>query len=677
MLRYFPRRWFSINPPAMPQKGHLMGAKEANKVNRHLDKPVVGNGNSELKISHNFIPFGQGNKYLLNLSLDANTDIVKPATFVCALDISGSMDGTVGDNTDQEISKFSRWDLVKHSMNIIVSCLRPEDQLALVTFSNDANRNLDLTHMTVDGKQRAHHVLNQCHPNGGTNLWAGLKSSLDLIIPTHQGNKFSLILTDGEPNINPPRGIYHEFLSRYASHPSALHTFGYGYSLDSDLLYNLASSGAGGFYHIPDYSMCNTVFINYLSNCLATVLSRVDMEIKGSYGLHYGIHGLNNNNILPIGAIQSGQTRNIILSTEITHPQNFELNLAFHHDGKTIPYSVTYNSDIVTTSNYISYIAQTNLVHEFPKMLLCEIIRKGLTRDDHSQTLDELDHLIGIITELKNYAKDKVPLDALIRNIKHPNTNDGQIWKAFSKSEWFNRWGIHYLKYMLRSYQLQICSNFKDASLQFYGGQLFREIRTEVEDIFSNLPVPQPSLSNQPFTGNFKQSTYTASGPCFDGKGIVQLSNDHTKYVKDLIAGDYIRNSNGDVARIVCVIKTTISGGATEMVNLDGFRVTPWHPVRLDGKWYWPCDLKEPMKLHCTHIYNFVLDQHHIITIDGVDAITLGHNITDDPILKHPFFGSQKVIDHLKTHPGWHTGLIELDTYNPSFDDNRLICGFF
>lgn len=674
MLRYLYSRCYTSHLPSIPQKGYLRAAKETNRPNRHLARPAVFNP-SDLKISHEFTPLAQNNKYLLHLKLSANTETPPPATFVCALDVSGSMTNSVGDGTDSEMGKFSRWDLVKHSMNILVSCLRPEDKLALVTFSDRADMRMELTPMTTDGKRQAHNVLDRIQPDGGTNLWDGLKTSLDVMSAVSTNNKFSMILTDGEPNINPPRGIYDEFLR--LPHPliAPLHTFGYGYSLDSDLLYKLAFTGAGGFYHIPDYTMTNTVFINYISNCLATAIPQVNMEIKTSNGLSYGIPGMHNSTkFLPIGAIQSGQARNIILPTEIVDPNNFNLDLNFHHDGKIVPYTINNNTELTTTSDYIQRVALSDLSFEFPKMLLCELILRGL--EDQRATLDQLDDLIGIITELRNYATNKMPLDALIRNIKHANTNDGQIWKAFSRSEWFNRWGTHYLRYMLRSYQLQICSNFKDASLQFYGGPLFQEIRKEVEDIFAELPVPTPSLSTQAFTGNFQQSTYSASGPCFDGMGKVNCLTD-TKYVKDLQSGDYIRNNNGDVSKIVCVIKTFIPSGATDMVNLNGFRVTPWHPIRVNGAWTFPHEVKAPIKLHCSHIYNFVLDQHHIITIDGFDAITLGHNYTNDPVLSHPFFGSQKVIDHLQTHPGWAAGLIELETYNPSYDENGLISGFF
>ena len=48
--------------------------------------------------------------------------------------------------------------------------------------------------------------------------------------------------------------------------------------------------------------------------------------------------------------------------------------------------------------------------------------------------------------------------------------------------------GVHYLKHFVRSHELQICSNFKDGSLQLYTNPLFKAIQSEVEEIFKVLP---------------------------------------------------------------------------------------------------------------------------------------------------------------------------------------------
>lgn len=52
--------------------------------------------------------------------------------------------------------------------------------------------------------------------------------------------------------------------------------------------------------------------------------------------------------------------------------------------------------------------------------------------------------------------------------IIHPLNVDvsGQITEAFSKEEYFQKWGRHYLPSITRAHLLQVCTNFKDPGLQ-------------------------------------------------------------------------------------------------------------------------------------------------------------------------------------------------------------------
>jgi len=70
---------------------------------------------------------------------------------------------------------------------------------------------------------------------------------------------------------------------------------------------------------------------------------------------------------------------------------------------------------------------------------------------------------------------------------------EGQVTEAFSRDDWFRKWGQHYLPSLSRSHMLQQCSNFKDPGLQMYGGPIFQSARDECDDIFLGLPPPTPT----------------------------------------------------------------------------------------------------------------------------------------------------------------------------------------
>ena len=128
-----------------------------------------------------------------------------------------------------------------------------------------------------------------------TNLWDGLKTCLDVLsdrsastvvfnnVPSNIRNSAIYLLTDGVPNVDPPRG-YIPSLQRYkeqhdGKYPGVINTFGFGYNLKSDLLLDLAIEGQGTYAFIPDSGFVGTVFVNALGNTLSNVANDVTIGI--------------------------------------------------------------------------------------------------------------------------------------------------------------------------------------------------------------------------------------------------------------------------------------------------------------------------------------------------------------------------------------------------------------
>eukprot|EP00122_Pirum_gemmata_P015247 Pgem_evm1s14247 len=98
------------------------------------------------------------------------------------------------------------------------------------------------------------------------------------------------------------------------------------------------------------------------------------------------------------------------------------------------------------------------------------------------------------------------------------------------------------------------------------------------------------------------------------------------------------------------------------MVTLgNGLLLTPYHPVCIDNKWKFPVHLK-PSSIHqLDSVFNFVLNKNHIMIINDIECITLGHGKTDESgVLDHAFFGTEKIIQELcRISPlGWAEGYV-------------------
>ena len=99
-----------------------------------------------------------------------------------------------------------------------------QDRLALVAFDQDADTVLRLTAMTTEGKATALTALEALKPRGQTNLWGGMMAGMDALKADDPARrKVMLVLTDGKPNIAPPRGHLRELRGYKDKNPGLKH----------------------------------------------------------------------------------------------------------------------------------------------------------------------------------------------------------------------------------------------------------------------------------------------------------------------------------------------------------------------------------------------------------------------------------------------------------------------
>ena len=187
----------------------------------------------------------------------------------------------------------------------------------------------------------------------------------------------------------------------------------------------------------------------------------------------------------------------------------------------------------------------------------------------------------------------------------------------------------------LRFHVVEQRGNFKDQSLKIYGGNDF-------EDYF-----------------------YDSDNGCFNGEAIVELKNGKKK-VKDIKKGDIL--SNG--AKVVCLIENKICK-YVNVVNINNVYFSLYHPIEINGEWVFPCEYFKITKKYIDCWYNLVLNNKHEVILNGVKAITLGHN-RKEGVLKHPYFGTNKVIDALKKYDSFNSGFISTSNLKAHRTNNLI-----
>jgi hypothetical protein len=82
-----------------------------------------------------------------------------------------------------------------------------------------------------------------------------------------------------------------------------------------------------------------------------------------------------------------------------------------------------------------------------------------------------------------------------------------------------------------------------------------------------------------------------------------------------------------------------------------------------------------PTSMPCNFVYSCVLDCEHVMIINGVQCVGMGHDLQED-VVKHPYFGGPLVINDLKKIRGWEAGLVQLKPFTFVRDvKTGLVCG--
>lgn len=611
----------------------------------------------------------------------------------CVIDVSGSMGMTahmMGADGSNESHGLCLLDVVKHAVKTIVGVLNPGDRLALVAYNHAASVTSPLLEMTEDKKMNTTKALASMSPGGQTNLWDGLLTGMEILrkAESHKSDRLAavLLLTDGQPNMAPPRG-HIPMLKKYkdthgASFSCTISTFGFGYNLDSELLRDLAHEGGGMYAFIPDSGFVGTAFVNAISNLLVTVGRNATLALEAQNGAVI-TKVLGGSNALPtswgmqveVGALQYGQSKDVLFKVKVLDKSQPFL-------AATLTYSLRTNpAEVKLTVEEVAERPTAVLAHEVRCDLIDTVQQAWLvyrTSPDEAKTI-----VHELSTRVRQAAEES--RDATI--VAYMRDITGQVAEAVSKPEYMNKWGKHYLLSLCRAHQLQQCNNFKDPGVQGYGGKLFKEIQDQADDIFCKLPAPRAAAPvSRSYSGRagaaaaqapVNMAAYNCAGnPCFAGGCLVRMADGSERQVRHVRKGDLVVVPGAaSPAAVLCVLKTVTDGGFTPLVCLGDLVVTPYHPLRVAGAWAFPCSLAPVALGECEAVYSFVLASGHVMSISGYECVSLGHSFTAE-VVAHPYFGSQRIVRDLAAMAGWGKGLVELRTGCLVRDeDTGLVCG--
>ena len=554
--------------------------------------------------------------------------------------------------------------------------------------------------MTADAKKETWARVEALRDEGCTNLWAGIKTGLHLFEKAKASDNVQglYVLTDGQPNHMCPQKGYVNTLrpllekmaqvSEGACNPT-IHTFGFGYSIRSDLMSSIAEVGDGNYAFIPDAGMIGTVFVHAVANLFSTFGLCATIELKAlgtksskdlTMNVPAGIptqKGDNGSLVLKLGNLQYGQSRDIWVDC----PKSTKDTVVNAVLSYRLPTGIFQGYQAQVHFSETVDLPQEEIEYQRYRAEICAFLSSlfPLKSNGEHGTVNGLGKvqqaqksLDALITRINACPAKGEGVEALIADLAGEDPA-GQISKAMTSTgqqQFWTRWGCHYLPSLLHAHQRQMCNTFKDPGPLMYGkdSPLFIQCRDELDAAFDSLPAPKPSLpppmvASYDANGrvSYKQGKHkmismsrynSSSNPCFEGNCKVTMADRSEVLVKKLVPGMLVWTPTGG-RQVLAVLKTNIRGNSQRLCQIGNLLVTPWHPIKHEGQWKFPAQVAERTVPSRGSVYSVLLapsrlPDAHAIEVGGQVCVTLGHGISkstaDGDVRAHEFFGNYRLV---------------------------------
>tara|TARA_Y100000389_G_scaffold166861_1_gene171780 strand:+ start:62 stop:2347 length:2286 start_codon:yes stop_codon:yes gene_type:complete len=628
----------------------------------------------------NLSTYYYNNKLLVKVHMP-EVEVREPVDIVVCLDVSGSMgtEATLKQSSGERTGDgFSVLSLTRYATNAILETLHEGDRFSLVTFTSQAMVMIPLTECTDINKPIIKAQLDELKPLSSTNLWDGIHKSLEELRKGSPPEKLKgiFVLTDGVPNVEPPRGHEAMLTSYFKKNPRCMiNTYGFGYDIKSELLDMISRMSGGSYSFIPDAGILANILIQGVSNFYTMACYGPKLNITVSNGLQC------KNKQPKVNTLQYGQDRHILIDIDAYKQDSYDPDIMKH----SIQVSLDLGC-IVKESNEISSIDMDCYNEQYMRYKMIDTISHCI----HKHKYGDMSY-VARITELLTEMQSNPDLSGneYIMNLFH--TFETQVREAFNMTEegkrgyWFTKWGKDYLLSLVGALENELCNNFRDKAVSNFGGELFDTLRDEMDTIFESLDPPKQDVQYNGYysrsgtvsrsggtvsrSGGTTQSSpdmrsYNSSvGPCCAHGSLVKMADGSMKKVEELQKGDIVITVNESQeytkSPIECIVKTICNENMELLVELDDLKITPYHPIIKDGKWVHPINHGISNIMVCPYLYSFVIKNRQSIVVNNYTFATFGHGLKGD-VIEHDYFGTNMVINDLREFTTYDRGLVLL-----------------
>ena len=262
----------AINFGKLPVKDAVRTEELINYFSYDYKKPTSGSIPFSTNVSVMQTPWNTGTK-LMQVGIKGYTPPLSeqpPHNLVFLIDTSGSM------------NQANKLPLLKQSFRLLLSTLRPEDKVAIVTYAGSAGMALEPTSASDADKIMA--SLDNLQAGGSTAGQAGLQQAYAIAekMSGDEGKARVLLATDGDFNVglSDPKALT-DFIKQKRESGTYLSVLGFGRGNYQDAtMQALAQNGNGFAAYIDTLSEARKVLVDQVAGSLTTIANDVKIQVE-------------------------------------------------------------------------------------------------------------------------------------------------------------------------------------------------------------------------------------------------------------------------------------------------------------------------------------------------------------------------------------------------------------
>ena len=595
------------------------------------------------------------------LSINATYHKILPHKLHIVLDLSGSMSELIKKNYNDEeiiINKINGTILMLLSNYYYMNYA----EVDIYVYNTSLNLLTTLTKFNEQEFNQFKNILKSINPDNSTYINKSIKKLLTMIDNINYTNTVFLFTDGCDTEARTEDSAINAF-NLINNTNIVINTFLIGTNgVYPKYLQHISNTSFGTYSYIDDIHLAMSIFNRALNYDRTKVISNSSVIINYKQTI-FDVNCESKNiyqTVINVGKIHTNNTKYIDLSNinfdnvNSVVFQYLDLSMNEH-------FIVPIDNEIDIYFSTISKI--NNCLQQYNTINTLKTINKN-------EIVDISNNIIVVLESLKN-------TDEITQNKINCIINQIQSEIIYGLDN-YKEWGIPYFYYILSSLKnnetcckLDCINDTPEFILNSDESYILsnEHFIIDKEFIIQRTPIATAvsyTSSSAYVPNQVSLSTFASNSGCVHEnckiqtkRGFIEMKN---LTINDEILTVNIYNNNTSYNKLCKILKFKNN---TPLIKINNLIITSYHPILYDNEWIFPINVthKNIVDYGQNYVYSLITENSNNFQsyiVENIQCIGLNHGCTDNDVLNHPFFGSNKVVQCFDKFPAIN-GIVELN----------------